>query len=130
MASVLDPAGRRDLPPGPGAVEFRGVHFSYPGSTSVLKGVDFQAKPGETIALVGATGSGKSTAMALLQRLWDAEAGAPCWWTGTMREQLACISICGTGLVHRSARNLVAEPCMHPGEPADRRSGRHASRGW
>ena len=75
-STVPDPAGQPDLPPGPGRVEFRGVRFAYPGGPAVLDGVDLVAKPGETIALVGMTGSGKSTAMSLLQRLWDPGEGA------------------------------------------------------
>ena len=75
-STVPDPAGQPGLPDGPGAVEFRGVRFHYPGGPVVLNGVDFVACPGETVALVGATGSGKSTAMALLQRLWDPTEGA------------------------------------------------------
>ena len=75
-STVPDPAGQPTLPAGPGAVAFRGVQFAYPGGPNVLDGVDFVAAPGETIALVGETGSGKSTAMSLLQRLWDADAGA------------------------------------------------------
>ena len=74
-STVPDPVGHPALPPGPGAVAFRGVRFAYPGGPPVLDGVDFEARPGETIALVGETGSGKSTAMALLQRLWDADEG-------------------------------------------------------
>jgi len=75
-STVPDPAGQPALPPGPGEVEFRGVRFFYPGGTPVLDGLDFVAKPGETVALVGETGSGKSTAMSLLQRLWDTTEGA------------------------------------------------------
>ena len=71
-----DPVGLPDLPHGPGEVTFRGVRFAYPGAPPVLKGVDFVARPGETVALVGATGSGKSTAMSLLQRLWDPSEGS------------------------------------------------------
>ena len=74
-SSVSDPAGQPALPAGPGAVEFRGVCFAYPGGSAVLNGVDFTVRAGETVALVGATGSGKSTAMALLQRLWDPAEG-------------------------------------------------------
>jgi glucan exporter ATP-binding protein len=74
-STVPDPPGRPALPPGPGAVEFRGVRFGYPGGTPVLDGLDFVAAPGETVALVGETGSGKSTAMSLLQRLWDVTEG-------------------------------------------------------
>jgi glucan exporter ATP-binding protein len=75
-SSVPDRADLPDLPAGPGTVEFRGVRFGYPGGATVLDGIDFVARPGETVALVGATGSGKSTAMALLQRLWDPAEGS------------------------------------------------------
>ncbi len=75
-STVPDPAGQPELPAGPGRVEFRGVRFAYPGGPAVLDGVDLVAQPGETIALVGMTGSGKSTAMSLLQRLWDPNEGA------------------------------------------------------
>jgi glucan exporter ATP-binding protein len=65
----------RALPSGPGAVEFRDVRFAYPSGPAVLSGLSFSVRPGESVALVGATGSGKSTAMALLQRLWDPREG-------------------------------------------------------
>ncbi len=54
-----------------GAVRFDDVAFAYPGGPRILDGIDFEAPPGRTLALVGQTGAGKSTAMALLQRLWD-----------------------------------------------------------
>ena len=47
----------------------------YPGGARILSDVSFTAAPGRTLALVGQTGAGKSTAMALLQRLWDPIAG-------------------------------------------------------
>lgn len=54
-----------------GAVRFEQVAFAYPGGPRILDGIEFEAPPGRTIALVGQTGAGKSTAMALLQRMWD-----------------------------------------------------------
>jgi len=54
-----------------GEVRFEHVAFAYPGGPRILDGIDFAAPPGRTVALVGQTGAGKSTAMALLQRLWD-----------------------------------------------------------
>ena len=54
-----------------GAVAFEGVGFAYPGGPRILNDVSFEAPPGRTVALVGQTGAGKSTAMAVLQRLWD-----------------------------------------------------------
>ncbi len=54
-----------------GEVVFEGVSFAYPGGPRILSDVSFTAKPGTSVALVGQTGAGKSTAMNLLQRLWD-----------------------------------------------------------
>jgi len=59
-----------------GEVEFREVSFTYPGTERpVLTEVSFVARPGQTIALVGPTGSGKSTLVALLSRLYDPTSG-------------------------------------------------------
>jgi ATP-binding cassette subfamily B protein len=74
-STVPDGSDRPDLQEGAGEVEFRGVRFGYPGGPAVLDGVSFAARPGETVALVGPTGSGKSTVMSLLQRLWDPAEG-------------------------------------------------------
>ena len=54
-----------------GEVRFENVSFAYPGSVPVLKDVSFTARPGTSVALVGHTGAGKTTTMALLQRMWD-----------------------------------------------------------
>ena len=75
---VLD--ARSSVPEKPGAlalgrtrgdVAFEAVAFGYPHGPRILAAVSFHAPPGRTVALVGQTGAGKSTAMALLQRLWD-----------------------------------------------------------
>jgi len=58
-----------------GEVTFEDVTFAYPGGPEILKSVSFTAKPGTSVALVGQTGAGKSTTMALLQRLWDPASG-------------------------------------------------------
>jgi ATP-binding cassette subfamily B protein len=58
-----------------GAVEFDGVTFSYPDGEQALRDVSFSADPGETIGLVGPTGSGKSTLMKLLLRFYDVDEG-------------------------------------------------------
>ena len=60
-----------------GEVELRDVGFTYPGASSpALDGVSLRVAPGETIALVGATGAGKSTVVKLLARFYDADTGA------------------------------------------------------
>ncbi len=58
-----------------GEVVFETVSFAYPGGPNILSDCSFIARPGTTVALVGQTGAGKSTAMALLQRLWDPSSG-------------------------------------------------------
>ncbi len=74
-SSVVEKRGASELVPTGGEVIFEGVSFAYPGGPNTLDGVSFQAKPGSSVALVGQTGAGKSTAMNLLQRLWDPVAG-------------------------------------------------------
>jgi ATP-binding cassette subfamily B protein len=58
-----------------GLVEFKDVSFSYDGKRSAVADLTFTALPGETVALVGATGAGKSTALALLHRAFDPQSG-------------------------------------------------------
>jgi len=59
-----------------GEIEFRDVSFGYNRGEPVLRNVSFRVKPGERIALVGATGAGKSTIIALLSRFYDVTEGA------------------------------------------------------
>jgi glucan exporter ATP-binding protein len=66
---AMDPGRLRGL------VEFTDVSFSYDGKRSAVADLSFTALPGETIALVGATGAGKSTALALLHRAFDPQSG-------------------------------------------------------
>lgn len=58
-----------------GAVTFEGVRFGYDGTREVLGGVDFHARAGEMVALVGATGAGKTTLVSLIPRFYDPTAG-------------------------------------------------------
>ncbi|MGA7545116.1 MAG: ABC transporter transmembrane domain-containing protein, partial [Methyloceanibacter sp.] len=58
-----------------GSVDFENVTFSYAGNRPAVADLTFTAEPGETIALVGATGAGKSTALALLYRVYDPQSG-------------------------------------------------------
>jgi len=58
-----------------GEIEFKNVHFSYVENEEVIKGISFKAKPGETIAIVGSTGAGKSTIINLLNRFYEIDSG-------------------------------------------------------
>ena len=66
--------GTRSLD-GPGALRFENVRFRYLPEEPVLQGLDFEAREGETVALVGYTGAGKTTVTSLLTRLWDVDEG-------------------------------------------------------
>ena len=98
-APVTDAPGA--VPPGPGVeprIRFAGVTFGYPGGGDpALREVSFEIGPGETVALVGHSGAGKTTCASLLMRFWDADAGS--------------IAIGGhdvRGLPQRSLRELIA----------------------
>lgn len=58
-----------------GKIEFKNVQFSYDEKQTVLKGINFKVNPGETVAIVGATGAGKSTIISLITRLYDINSG-------------------------------------------------------
>ncbi len=72
---VADAPGAVDLPDGPLRVELDGVRFGYTRSEPVLDGVSLVVEPGETLALVGTAGSGKSTVALLLPRFYDPQGG-------------------------------------------------------
>jgi len=58
-----------------GKIEFQKVHFSYDEKQEVLKGISFTVKPGQSVAIVGATGAGKSTIISLISRFYDINSG-------------------------------------------------------
>src|SRR5215212_9239228 len=66
----------KPLPPGGGRVELRDVSFGYDGEEPVLRGIDLDVEPGRTVAIVGPTGSGKTTLVMLIPRLYDVSEGA------------------------------------------------------
>lgn len=73
--SVQDGSGVQVRDKDRGKVEFRDVSFSYPESGEVISKISFCAEPGSTTAIIGATGSGKSTLVQLVPRLYDASSG-------------------------------------------------------
>ncbi|MEO6300086.1 MAG: ABC transporter ATP-binding protein [Paracoccaceae bacterium] len=74
--SVQDSPDAVTMPDSDGSVEFRNVSFGYDPKQLVLKDISFRVEPGQTVALVGPTGSGKSSAMAVIHRFYDATEGA------------------------------------------------------
>ena len=106
-------AGRaRSDRPGRGVVEFRDVEFGYPGAEEpVLHDISFRAEPGETTAIVGSTGSGKSTLVNLIPRFYDATGGA--------------VLVDGVDVREHGPRGPVGADRVHPAEGVPvRRDGR------
>ena len=73
--STISDEGEKQLQSIKGDIEFKNVRFSYVEGEEVLRGVNFTAKAGETIAIVGATGAGKSTIINLLNRFYEIDSG-------------------------------------------------------
>ncbi|MDE6903211.1 MAG: ABC transporter ATP-binding protein/permease, partial [Lachnospiraceae bacterium] len=73
--AIADEAGVIEMPPIEGEVTFAHVTFSYDDKVKVLDDVNFRIRPGETIALVGPTGAGKSTIVNLISRFYDVQEG-------------------------------------------------------
>ncbi|MBU2547423.1 MAG: ABC transporter ATP-binding protein/permease [Proteobacteria bacterium] len=69
------PESARAVPEGPGAIEFQGVDFEYQTGEPVLHDVSFRVDPGQTLAIVGATGAGKTSIINLLLRFYDVTSG-------------------------------------------------------
>jgi ATP-binding cassette subfamily B multidrug efflux pump len=76
-ATLCDPDDPETIAEPRGLVEFRDVEFGYPGAEDpVLRGISFTARPGQTTAIVGSTGSGKSTLINLIPRFYDVTGGS------------------------------------------------------
>ncbi|MBK8823719.1 MAG: ABC transporter ATP-binding protein [Anaerolineales bacterium] len=82
-----------------GEIEFRGVSFNYPNGESVLKDISFKVKPGQTVAIVGQTGAGKTSLAKLINRTYDVSEGQVLvdgvdvreWNLASLREQISII---------------------------------------
>ena len=72
---IQDKPDARELTGLKDKIEFRDIHFSYDGSREVIEGISFEIKRGETVALVGPSGGGKSTLSELIPRFYDVKAG-------------------------------------------------------
>jgi len=73
--TILEHAGAPRLKVTAGEVKFENVSFAYVSGIPTVQNISFTARPGSVVALVGATGAGKSSTMALLQRYWDSSRG-------------------------------------------------------
>ena len=73
-SNILD-QGTQSLKAFKGSIEFKKVQFSYVATEPVLKGISFRVEPGKTVAIVGATGAGKSTIINLINRFYDIDKG-------------------------------------------------------
>ncbi|WP_338733222.1 ABC transporter ATP-binding protein [Mangrovimonas cancribranchiae] len=73
--SQIDDNGATEVNQLRGHIQFNQVRFSYVDGEEVLKGISFKVKPGETVAIVGATGAGKSTIINLLNRFYEIDSG-------------------------------------------------------
>ncbi len=75
-AEIVAPPTPKAVPPAPARIDFDGVWFAYKGEDWVLQDVSFHIEPGETIAVVGHTGAGKTTLISLLLRFYDVQKGS------------------------------------------------------
>lgn len=102
--SITDKPGASDLRARTGIVSFNDVSFSYDKKRQALNGITFEAQPGQTVALVGETGSGKSTMLKLLLRLYSPDRGS--------------IEIDGQNIADVSLQNLRDAIGVVPQDPA------------
>ena len=72
---IKDRPGASELPPIKGEIEFKNVSFGYVPGTEVLHGVDFTVRPGQTVAMAGRTGAGKSSIASLIERFYETKNG-------------------------------------------------------
>lgn len=133
--AIAAPADPHPVEGAPGEIAFEGVSFRYPGTQrDVLRDVSFVARPGETIAIVGPTGSGKSTLVSLIPRLHDPTEGRilldgvplPDYDPGELRSRIGMVPQDAFLFSETIATNIALglpsgalHPMGEPGEPED-----------
>lgn len=114
-AGAPAPAAPLAVPSGPLGLRLRGVRFGY-GAGPVLDGLDLTVRPGETVALVGASGAGKSSVAHLLARYWDPREGTvelvPATPAGTARAERPAAAAHPVGLRDLAEHDLRAAVCV------------------
>jgi ATP-binding cassette subfamily B protein/subfamily B ATP-binding cassette protein MsbA len=109
---VGDAPGARPLPSGGGHVAIEGVTFGYVPDRPVLLDVDLEARPGETVAIVGPTGAGKSTLVSLVPRFFDP-------WSGTVRIDGLDVRTATLASVRAQVAIVLQEAFLFPMSVAD-----------
>ncbi len=100
---IKDLPGAVDMPPIKGQIDFRDVRFAYDAGTDVLSNLDLHISPGETVAIVGPTGAGKSSLASLVTRFYDVQRGA--------------VEVDGADVKSVKQRSLRRQICIVPQEP-------------
>ncbi|WP_294392033.1 ATP-binding cassette domain-containing protein [uncultured Sphingomonas sp.] len=100
---IVEVAGAQPLTVQHGHVRFEDVSFRYPKGSGKVRDLSFEVQPGQTVAIVGPTGSGKSTAMGLFQRAYDPEAGRILVDGQDIREVTLASLRASTGVVFQEA---------------------------
>ncbi len=97
--AIADPEKPASAPPASGTIEFENVSFSYIEGEAVIKELSFRVEPGQHVAIVGATGSGKTTITKLLARFYDVQSGRILvdgidvreWKLSELRRRMGCV---------------------------------------
>lgn len=79
MEMTAEPEQHKAITHVVGRVDLQNVHFGYAQDKELMKNINFTAKPGQKIAIVGSTGAGKTTLINLLMRFYEVNGGKSCW---------------------------------------------------
>jgi ATP-binding cassette subfamily B protein len=109
---IQDAPGAVSIPRAAGHVVYKDVDFSYAGRADTLKGVSFEAKPGQVVAIVGPTGAGKTTLVSLLPRFYDAV-------SGTIRLDGKDVRKISLGSLRKQISVVLQEPLLFSGTITD-----------